>query len=40
VNELLTGYGDLATIWFDYSDPTHQGAAWGAAQLMADMREK
>ena len=40
VNELLTGYGDLATIWFDYSDPTHQGAAWGAAQLMADMRAK
>ena len=40
VNELLTGYGDLATIWFDYSDPTHQGAAWGAADLMADMRAK
>jgi len=40
VNELLTGYGDLATIWFDYSDEARQGAAWGAAQLMADMRAK
>ena len=40
VNELLAGYGDLATIWFDYSDPTHQGEAWGAAQLMNDMRAK
>jgi alpha-L-fucosidase len=40
VNELLTNYGPLSTIWFDYSDPTHQGAAWGAAQLMSDMRAK
>jgi alpha-L-fucosidase len=40
VNELLSNYGPLSTIWFDYSDPTHQGAAWGAAQLMADMRAK
>ncbi|MEY3141684.1 MAG: hypothetical protein RLY21_177 [Planctomycetota bacterium] len=40
VDELLTNYGPLSTIWFDYSDPTHQGAAWGAAQLMADMRTK
>ena len=40
VNELLTGYGDLATIWFDYSDQVRQGSAWGAAQLMADLRAK
>jgi alpha-L-fucosidase len=40
VNELLTGYGPLSTIWFDYSDEARQGAAWGAAQLMADMRTK
>ena len=39
VRELLTGYGDLATIWFDYSDESRQGEAWGAAQLMADMRD-
>ncbi|MEY3026771.1 MAG: hypothetical protein RLZZ238_1668 [Planctomycetota bacterium] len=39
VKELLSGYGDLSTIWFDYSDQTRQGAAWGAAQLMADMRD-
>ena len=36
--ELLTNYGPLSTIWFDYSDETRQGAAWGAGQLMADMR--
>ena len=40
VNELLTAYGPLSTIWFDYSDATRQGAAWGAAQLMSDMRAK
>ncbi|MBM4110734.1 MAG: carbohydrate-binding protein [Phycisphaerae bacterium] len=40
VNELLANYGPLSTIWFDYSDQVHQGAAWGAAQLMADMRAK
>ena len=38
VRELLTNYGDLSTIWFDYSDDARQGAAWGAAQLLADMR--
>ncbi len=40
VEELLSNYGPLSTIWFDYSDQVHQGAAWGAAQLMADMRAK
>jgi alpha-L-fucosidase len=40
VNELLTRYGPLSTIWFDYSDEARQGAAWGAAQLMSDMRAK
>lgn len=40
VNELLSNYGPLSTIWFDYSDAQRQGAAWGAAQLMADMRAK
>ncbi len=40
VNELLANYGPLSTIWFDYSDQERQGAAWGAAQLMADMRAK
>lgn len=38
VNELLTGYGELGSLWFDYSDEVRQGAAWGAASLMADMR--
>ena len=40
VNELLTNYGPLSTIWFDYSDQARQGAAWGATNLMADMRSK
>ncbi|MCE2882097.1 MAG: alpha-L-fucosidase [Planctomycetaceae bacterium] len=40
VNELLSNYGPLSTIWFDYSDESRQGAAWGAAQLMADMRAR
>lgn len=40
VNELLANYGPLSTIWFDYSDPARQGAAWGAAQLLADMRAR
>jgi alpha-L-fucosidase len=38
VNELLTGYGELGSLWFDYSDEARQGAAWGAAQLLADLR--
>ncbi|MGA1057864.1 MAG: alpha-L-fucosidase [Phycisphaerales bacterium] len=38
VAELLSNYGPLATIWFDYSDSSRQGEAWGAARLMADMR--
>jgi len=40
VDELLTNYGPLSTIWFDYSDRQRQGAAWGAGQLLADMRLK
>jgi alpha-L-fucosidase len=40
VEELLTGYGELATIWFDYSDPTRQGEAWGASDLLALLRAK
>ena len=38
VRELLSNYGPLATIWFDYSDAERQGAAWGAATLLRDMR--
>ncbi len=40
VEELLTGYGDLATIWFDYSDKQRQGEAWGASALLDLMRQK
>ena len=39
VRELLTGYGELATLWFDYSDEARQGEAWGASQLLRDLRE-
>jgi alpha-L-fucosidase len=38
VSELLRDYGSLSTIWFDYSDQKHQGEAWGAANLLSDMR--
>lgn len=40
VDELLSNYGPLCTIWFDFSDRNRQGQAWGAAQLLADMRLK
>jgi alpha-L-fucosidase len=40
VDELLTGYGELGTLWFDYSDAQRQGAAWGAEELLADLRRK
>ncbi|MBL8732358.1 MAG: alpha-L-fucosidase [Planctomycetes bacterium] len=40
VDELLTGYGDLATIWFDYSDQVHQGEAWGASALLDLLRRR
>ena len=40
VEELLTGYGELATIWFDYSDQQRQGEAWGASALLDLMRGK
>jgi alpha-L-fucosidase len=40
VEELLTGYGDLATIWFDYSDAQRQGEAWGASALLELLRRK
>ncbi len=39
VGELLKNYGPLCTIWFDYSDRDRQGEKWGAAQLMADLRQ-
>ena len=38
VDELLHNYGPLCTLWFDFSDAQRQGEAWGAAQLLADMR--
>lgn len=40
VTELLTNYGDLATLWFDYSDGKHQGEAWGATALLKLLHEK
>ncbi|MCK6445467.1 MAG: alpha-L-fucosidase [Planctomycetes bacterium] len=40
VNELATNYGELCTLWFDYSDAERQGEAWGAARLLADLRAK
>jgi alpha-L-fucosidase len=40
VAELLSNYGELATIWFDYSDKQRQGEAWGASALLQLLRDK
>ena len=40
VSELLTGYGPLSTLWFDYSDEARQGEAWGASDLLTLLRAK
>jgi alpha-L-fucosidase len=34
VNELLSNYGRLDVLWFDYSSKDVQGAAWGARELL------
>jgi alpha-L-fucosidase len=38
VRELASNYGELAVLWFDYSDGERQGEAWGAGDLLADLR--
>jgi alpha-L-fucosidase len=40
VDELLSNYGELATIWFDYSDTQRQGETWGASALLQLLRDK
>ena len=37
VHELLTGYGDIATLWYDGFWP-HSGEAWGSLELEAMAR--
>ena len=38
LRELLTGYGDVATLWYDGFWP-HSGEAWGSLELEAMARE-
>ena len=38
VKELLTGYGKLDIMWFDFSYQHLQGEAWRASELMTMIR--
>lgn len=41
VNELLSNYGNVDVLWFDYSSMKFDGDdAWGASKLLADIRAK
>jgi len=41
VDELLSNYGKIDVLWFDYSSTKFDGdAAWGAAALLRDIRAK
>ncbi len=39
VGELLTNYGDVDILWWDYSSPETQGEAWKANELIAKVRK-
>ena len=38
VHEIVTNYGPLDVLWFDYSRPKIQGESWRANQLIATVR--
>lgn len=40
VEELLTGYGKLDILWFDYSFDTYSGEKWKASELVAMVRSR
>jgi alpha-L-fucosidase len=40
VREIVTGYGKLDILWFDYSSPQIQGESWKANQLVAMVRQQ
>lgn len=41
VNELMSNYGTIDELWFDFSSPEFDGdAAWGATELLRDIRAK
>ena len=40
VRELLSNYGRIDVLWWDFSDNEIQGAAWGASELLSMAREK
>jgi len=39
VKELVTGYGPIDVLWWDYSKPEAEGPFWRADELMAMVRE-
>jgi alpha-L-fucosidase len=39
VEEIVTGYGPIDVIWWDYSKPDCQGESWRAKELMAMVRK-
>ncbi len=40
VRELVTNYGPLDILWFDYSSPQIQGESWRANELVAMVRQQ
>ena len=39
VKELVTNYGDVDVLWWDYSSPQVQGESWKAKELIAMVKE-
>lgn len=40
VDELISNYGDIDIIWWDYSSKELQGDSWKATELLAKVKEK
>jgi alpha-L-fucosidase len=40
VKELVTGYGEIDIMWFDYSFDEYQGEKWGATKLVEMVRKE
>lgn len=40
VDELISNYGDIDILWWDYSSKELQGDAWRATELLAKVKEK
>lgn len=40
VDELISNYGGIDILWWDYSSEALQGDSWGATELLAKVKEK